>query len=164
MKGTVQSILVVALVLGLFTVFFSCATIIHGTKQNVSISSTPQQADVEVKTVGGVVFFSGKTPASVRLQRKKEYDVIINLAGYQEARVHISKEFDPWVVGNLACGGVIGLVVDAVGGGMWQLEPETIVVTLVTASTDNHTREIYAVFRAMDSDGQLRTLVIPLIR
>lgn len=164
MRGVVQSILAVIMIVGMFLLFLDCATIIHGTKQNVSIDSNPPQAEVIVQTTGGVVYSSGKTPLSVRLKRKQEYDVIIKLAGYQDARVHISKDFDPWVIGNLLCGGVIGLIVDAVGGGMWQLEPETIYVTLATAFKDKHKPEIYAVFYALDSEGQLRSLMVPLTK
>ncbi|MCK4223619.1 MAG: hypothetical protein KAX39_00460 [candidate division Zixibacteria bacterium] len=164
MRGIAQSILAGILAIGLCALCLSCASIIHGTKQDVSINSSPDQAEISVKTVGGVVVFTGKTPASATLKRKQEYDVFINLAGYQEAKVHISKEFDATYLGNLICGGVIGLIIDAVNGAMYKLEPDMIHITLVTALFDEHTSETYAVFRAMDSDGQLRTLVIPLVR
>ena len=88
----------------------------------------------------------------------------INLAGYQEARIHISKEFDPLFLGNLLCGGVIGMIVDASNGAMNKLTPESINVTLVTASIENGTKEVYAVCRIIDDEGQLKTMVIPLIK
>ena len=65
MRGAVQSILAVIMIVGVFLLFLDCATIIHGTKQNVSINSSPPEADVIVQTTGGVVYFSGKTPLSV---------------------------------------------------------------------------------------------------
>ena len=141
-----------------------CASIVHGTKQPVSINSTPTQADFEVKTEGGTIVFQGKTPATATLERKNSYDVTINLAGYQEARIHISKEFDPLFLGNLLCGGVIGMIVDASNGAMNKLTPESINVTLVTASIENGAKEVYAVCRIIDDEGQLKTMVIPLIK
>lgn len=164
MQYTIKSILVLALTILVSSFFMNCASIVHGTKQDISISSSPEAADVTVKTAGGVVSFTGKTPATVQLARKNEYDVFIKLAGYQETTVHINKEFDALFIGNLLCGGIIGMIVDASNGAMNKLAPEVINVTLVTASIDNATKEIYAVFRAMDSEGQLRTLVIPLIK
>ncbi len=164
MKITIKSILIVALSLSISFLLFNCASIIHGTMQDVSISSSPESADVTVKTAVGVISFTGKTPATVKLARKNEYDVFINLAGYQEAKVHINKQFDALYLGNLVCGGVIGLIIDAANGAMNKLEPNVINVTLMTASIDKNTKETYAVFRAMDSEGQLRTLVIPLIK
>ncbi|UCB51886.1 MAG: PEGA domain-containing protein [Candidatus Zixiibacteriota bacterium] len=164
MRDTVRSVLSVVLVVGLLSTFLTCATIMHGTKQDVSISSSPDQAEVEVMTAGGVVVFTGNTPVTTKLQRKHEYDVFINLAGYQEAKVHISKEFDSIYLGNILCGGIIGMIIDAANGAMNKLEPDVISVTLVTALLDEQTRETYAVFRALDSDGQLRTLVIPLVK
>jgi len=163
MKSTFKTFLIVALSIIVSSFFLSCASIVHGTKQDVSITSSPEAAKVTVKTAGGVIAFTGNTPATVKLARKDEYDVFINLSGYQETKVHINKEFDAIYLGNILCGGIIGLIIDASNGAMNKLEPNVINVTLVTASIDKNTKEMYAVFRAMDSQGQLRTLVIPLI-
>lgn len=141
-----------------------CASIIHGTKQEVSISSSPEAAEVVVKTAGGVISFSGKTPASVSLPRKSEYDVFVNLKGYQEAKVHINKEFDALYLGNIVCGGIIGLIIDAANGAMNKLEPDVVSVTLAVASVGKGEKSTYVVFRAIDADGQLRNLVLPLIK
>jgi len=163
MKPTLKAILILPLTIVIASLFFSCASLMHGTKQDISITSSPEAADVQVKTAGGVVAFTGQTPATVKLARKDEYDVFINLAGYQESTVHINKEFDSIYLGNILCGGIIGLIIDASNGAMYNLAPEVINVTLVTALIDKDTKETYAVFRSMDSQGQLRTLVIPLI-
>ena len=163
MRLTIKTILILPLTILIVALFMSCASIIHGTKQDISITSSPEAADVTVKTAGGVVAFTGQTPATAKLARKNEYDVFINLAGYQESTVHINKEFDSIYLGNILCGGIIGLIIDAANGAMYNLAPEVINVTLVTALIDQDTKETYAVFRSMDSQGQLRTLVIPLI-
>jgi hypothetical protein len=164
MKIRVKSLIVLFLIILITTFFVGCATIMHGTTQEVSITSSPEAADVTVKTAGGVISFTGITPATVELPRKDEYDVFINLAGYQEETVHINKEFDSIYLGNILCGGIIGLIIDASNGAMNKLEPSVINVSLVTASVDQNNKQTYAVFRAMDHEGQLRTLVIPLIK
>jgi hypothetical protein len=56
------------------------------------------------------------------------------------------------------------MIIDAVNGAMWKLEPNQIMVSLVTASVNKFDTQIYAVFRALDDKGQVRTLVIPLLK
>ena len=136
MKIIFRFFLFTVLILVLLSLFVGCATIIHGTKQPISINSSPDQGDIVVTREGGVVVFNGKTPTTCELQRKFEYDVTINLAGYQESKIHISKEFDAIYLGNILCGGIIGLIIDASNGAMYKLAPETINVTLITASID----------------------------
>ncbi len=142
----------------------SCATIIKGTKQDVSISSNPDRATVVVKTTGGVIEYNGITPAVVNLSKKNEYLVTISLLGYKETTIQISQSFEPWVIGNLICGGVIGIVIDAVDGAMYKLEPDQVMVSLVTATNGNFDTRPYVIFRALDSKGQLRSLNVPLVK
>ncbi len=160
MRFVIIGILTIAIV-GLLT---NCASIIHGTRQNVTVNSTPTQADLVIKTEGGVIVHQGQTPATVTLERKNSYDVTISLEGYQETKIRINKEFDATYLGNLICGGVIGLIIDAVNGAMYKLEPAMIQAELVTASLKDGSEEIYVVFRVSNDEGQLQTMVIPLIK
>ncbi|MDP8237445.1 MAG: hypothetical protein P9X24_00010 [Candidatus Hatepunaea meridiana] len=73
-----------------------------------------------------------------------------------------SQTFNMWFVGNLICGGILGMIVDYVSGAMWHLEPNMIHVELVTAYKDGKMQR-YAVLGALDDEGQLRTLAVPLI-
>lgn len=151
-------------ILTVSVLLMNCASIVHGTKQDIAIASSPESADVSIVNDGGEKVFTGKTPSTATLKRGNEYDVLINLSGYQESKIHISKEFDAIYLGNILCGGIIGLIVDASNGAMYKLEPGEINVTLMTASIDKNTKETYAVLRAVDFDGELREIVIPLIK
>jgi len=139
-----------------------CATILSGTKQEVSVSTTPPGAEVQVKTNGGLTVYSGTTPASCRLPRGREYLVSIKMEGYKEQELYISREFNAWFIGNLLCGGVLGMVIDAVDGAMWNLDPDAIHIELVRTLTDGRIGT-YAVIGAIDDQGQLRTIAIPMI-
>jgi len=162
---TSKRILFAALIVFCLAIFyFSCASIIHGTKQSITINSTPTQAVFEVKTEGGAIVFHGYTPATVSLDRKNAYDVTIYLDGYQPASLHISKNFDPIFLGNILLGGIIGMVVDYAKGAMYKLSPETINIMLITASKENGAAEIYVVCRLVDEKGQLKTIAMPLIK
>jgi len=164
MKSTRYRVLLSAIIIAVGLLVVNCASIIHGSKQRVSITSAPEQAKVEITTTGGIGVFSGTTPASAKLKRKHEYKVEISLEGYKTQTLMIDKGFDAWVIGNLLCGGIIGLIIDATSGAMYQLEPEMIHVELVLASTGGGETEIYAVFRMMNTDGELQTVVVPMIK
>lgn len=141
-----------------------CATIIKGTNQDISIQSNPSKASVTIKTSGGIEVFSGTTPASAKLSKKKEYVVTVKMDGYKESTVMVNQSFEAWTIGNILCGGVIGLIIDAVDGAMWKLEPDQIMVTMATASLENGETRLYAVYYAMDSEGQLRSMSVPMIK
>jgi hypothetical protein len=141
-----------------------CATIFKGSTQDVGLNSNPQKAAVKVKSMAGVEIFSGTTPTAVKLPKKNEYIVTIDMQGYKTSTVQITQTLEGWFWGNLICGGVIGMVIDYASGAMWDLQPEQISVSLVTASLDGTDTRTYAVFMAVDQDGNLRSLAVPLIR
>lgn len=159
---TSSRIMLLGMSLVILSVLASCASIVSGTKQEISVKSTPTEAEVIVTGSGGQVAFTGKTPAVAELPRKSEYDVEIKLAGYQTETVHIAKGFNGWYLGNIICGGIIGLIVDAVNGAMYKLEPGEISVNLMTAQKSDGTTETYAVLQAVDAEHQLRTQIVPL--
>lgn len=105
----------------LAVVFNSCATIIHGTKQDVSISSNPSKATVIIDNVE-----KGITPLTVELSRKDHHLVQINLDGFLPFETKLTRKVDGWIVGNVIIGGLIGLAVDAMTGGMYMLTPDQI--------------------------------------
>lgn len=144
--------------------FISCATIFKGSSQNINIMSTPDKATISIKTMSGIEVYNGITPASITLAKKHEYLVNIKLAGYKESITQVSQSLQGWFWGNLLCGGVVGMLIDYFSGAMWDLEPETINISLLTANNNGNESETYAVFRALDNEGQPRMLIIPLIK
>lgn len=99
----------------------SCATIMHGTSQTLGISSNPSSAKV---TVNGQEL--GTTPLIADLKRKREHIVKIELQGYLPYETTVTKKVSGWVWGNILFGGLIGLAVDAITGGLYNLTPEQI--------------------------------------
>ncbi len=98
-----------------------CASIIDGTSQKVSFSSNPSSAEV---TVDGRAV--GKTPMTEDLSKKDTHTVRISLSGYHSYEVTLIKKVNSWVWGNLVFGGLIGLGVDALTGGLYELTPSQI--------------------------------------
>jgi uncharacterized protein YceK len=119
-----------------------CATIMHGTKQDVGISSTPTGASVMIdNTINGV------TPVVAKLRRKENHVVRIQMAGYQPFETTLTHSVSGWVWGNVAFGGLIGLAVDAASGGIYKLTPEQVEGSLQTghAAVTNTSEGIYVV-------------------
>ena len=52
-----------------------------------------------------------------------------------------------------ATGGIPGWIIDGVSGAIWKLEPETITITLQTASIDGEEHQVL-VFSWLDADGE----------
>ena len=106
-------------------VITGCATIMHGPRQDVGISSSPAGAMV---TIDGVTY--GKTPVITNLKRNDNHIVKIELAGYEPYETTLTKKLDGWVWGNIVIGGLIGLAIDAISGSINRLTPEEIQATL----------------------------------
>ena len=59
--------------------------------------------------------------------------------GYYPYEMQIQRTVDGWFFGNLIFGGLLGIVIDAVSGSMYQLTPNQVVATMGrnTARTDS---------------------------
>ena len=138
-----------------------CAAIIKGTKHSVDVSSTPASAQITINRVsnggGGLEIFSGTTPATVELSKKNEYVVMIALDGHKEMKVPVTHTgIEGWFWANILCSAPAGLLVDYVTGAMNK--------TLESASLPGQpANQLYATFRALDAQGNLRSMAIPMI-
>jgi len=102
-----------------------CCSIIHGTRQDVGISSAPTGAMVKIDNVS-----SGNTPVVAKLTRKDNHFVRVELSGYQPFDMTLTRSVSGWVWGNIVFGGLIGLAIDAIDGAFYNLSPEQVSATL----------------------------------
>jgi hypothetical protein len=111
----------------LITSSIGCATIATGGggRQSVSVTTEPPGAEVIVN--GQSV---GPSPVNVLLSRKSEHIVEVQSPGYESAKVMIRSRFNPWVVGNIVVGGLIGVVVDVVTDATWTLSSDALNIQL----------------------------------
>ena len=107
----------------------ACASIMHGTSQDVGISSTPTSASVTIDNAT-----NGQTPFVAKLSRKDSHIIHIAADGYQPADLTLTRSVSGWVWGNLLFGGLIGLAVDAITGGLYKLTPDQLNATLAKQS------------------------------
>jgi uncharacterized protein YceK len=122
-RTTLVALIVSALALS------ACASIMHGTSQDVGISSTPTSASVTVDNAT-----QGTTPFVAKLSRKDNHIIHIAADGFQPADLTLTHSTSGWVWGNLIFGGIIGLAVDAISGGLYKLTPEQLNTTLAKQS------------------------------
>lgn len=98
-----------------------CATILHGSKQQIGISSTPTGASISVNGQN-----MGITPMVVKLLRKDTQAIKVEMEGYNPYEIVLTRKVDGWIAGNIIFGGLIGLIVDAADGAMYKLSPEQV--------------------------------------
>lgn len=116
MKIILKSILLTSVIL-----LSSCATIISGSRQNVEINSEPSSAKVFINEIE-----IGNTPVQQNLKRNQEYSLVLKLDGYETYETKLERKFNAWYIGNIAFGGLIGIIIDPITGAMHKLKPEEI--------------------------------------
>tara|TARA_R110002020_G_scaffold414358_1_gene623851 strand:- start:89 stop:556 length:468 start_codon:yes stop_codon:yes gene_type:complete len=137
----------------------SCATIISGSRQNVEIVSEPSSAKVYINEIE-----IGKTPVQKNLKRNQEYQLVLKLDGYKTYQTLLEKKFNAWYIGNIAFGGLIGIIIDPITGAMHKLKPEEIDGNLKSGTTYKTERGNLFIKISMDIDpnsekvGQLEKL------
>ncbi|MCS3755554.1 PEGA domain-containing protein [Salinibacter ruber] len=98
-----------------------CATLIHGSSQEIVVESTPSEAQVEVN--GRPV---GETPTTTVLKRNREYSISIYQEGYEPHHTTLRPGRSLWATVNLLNFFVPGLLVDASTGALYSLDPSTV--------------------------------------
>lgn len=107
-----------------------CATLIHGTDEEIAISSDPSSAAVEVD--GRPV---GETPTTAILERGQSYTIRIYHEGYEPHKEVLRNGWSLWVGVNILNFFLPGLLVDASTGGFYSLEPDEISAKLDSVET-----------------------------
>ena len=130
-----------------------CATILSGTSDPLTVHSTPANAKVEIKRMGGMVVAQGTTPMTTKLKKGREYTVSISLDGYETEMASVLKgDIETTAICNLTS--LPGWGIDYLTGALFQLEPSHINVQLkqVTAQ-DGEGSVSYAFLTVVDEDG-----------
>ena len=103
----------------------SCATIVGGTSQNVSINSNVKGAEI---TVNGLTV--GNTPYTGPIKRGNSTIVTLRKNGYETKTITLSTEIESIFWGNIIIGGVLGSTTDLATGGMYRYAPATLQIDL----------------------------------
>jgi hypothetical protein len=137
MKTSVVSSLIV---LATCSLFVGCASIISGRNADVAIDSYPSNAHVIIHDNDGRQVAEVNTPGVVSLKRNRRYflparyTATFEAPGYAPTEVPLRSTINPWIIGNVAVGGVIGLAVDNATGAAWKPKQSEIHTQLVPLS------------------------------
>lgn len=107
---------IIAALLSLTITLSGCASMINGTTQNISVSSTQRDAKLYMN---GEYIATGNGVATLR--KKEDYILTAKKEGCNDTSVPVSKSFDPTtLLGILIDFGVISmLVIDGAVTGAW---------------------------------------------
>jgi len=104
-----------------------CASVIHGTRQVIPVASVPPEAKVYMQGVQVAT-----TPGKIEVRRKDEGVTLrFEKDGYKAIEVRLSRRVSGAAFGNLALGGVIGLIVDFSNGAAYKQTPSQINASLL---------------------------------
>ncbi len=111
--------------LALMTLLPACATVVEGTSDTITLSTTPAGATCTVDRNGERVGAVAATPGSLRLSKSRhDLNVTCTKEGYQLATTTASSRFTGATFGNILAGGVVGVVVDAASGANNRYPPD----------------------------------------
>ena len=125
----------------------SCATIVSSQQKPTSINSAPSKLAYVVTDEDGAVVSQGYTPSQAMLSRSSgyfrpgKYMIEIKKGGKVVGKEIITAGINGWYFGNLAIGGLIGMIiVDPLSGAMYRM-PESVTVntTLMAAASPQST-------------------------
>lgn len=119
-----------------------CASIVSKSKYPVTIYTEPSAAKVEVRDQDGIVRFIGTSPTTAMLDAghgyftRARYTVTASKEGYSSVMTPLQTSIDPWYWGNIAIGGLIGiLIVDPITGAMFEIDQPMATMSLVPTAT-----------------------------
>ena len=116
----------------------SCASIVHGSRQQVRLSSEPSGAEVEI--FGGAYHEKRKTPCTLDVKSNSTYNMIFSKKGYKDANRSTSSSLSGWFwVGAIFV--PFSLIIDLISGSAYRLSPDNVAVVLMKTEDSNNWRE-----------------------
>ena len=103
----------------------SCATILGGTDQPITIDSNVRGAMLQMDGMN-----LGQTPFTGNIKRDKDPIVTISHPGYQSEQLVLSSTLRGLVAVNIITGGPFGTTTDFASGAAWEYSPNTYYVNL----------------------------------
>jgi hypothetical protein len=132
----------------LFAGLSGCASLAGSSMDPVELHSAPEGAHFLIETEEGRSIFNGTTPDTVTLAKSQgyfdgaDYTITFMKPGYAPAYASLETSPNAWYwAGNLLFGWLYGwLVVDPLGGGMWNFEHSRIDQVLVKQTESKNCR------------------------
>lgn len=116
-----------------------CASIVHGTSQDLTLAVQPAQSSVSVYRLSGErVAGPGVSPGTLEVQRPKggqSYLILATKPGHCPTYIVTKMGASSSATqGNLLLGGVVGVSVDMASGAAYAIDPPSVTGTLLEDS------------------------------
>ena len=116
-----KKIITIALIISLFLLTSSCATLFKGTSSKLDLNSNPQGAQVYVN--GN---YMGDTPIRLKLESKNTYNIEFKKEGYETKTVNITNHVGAgWIVLDILAG-LVPVIIDAATGAWYELDQKNV--------------------------------------
>lgn len=147
----------------LSTYLGGCASIVSSSSRNVTISTEPDQAQVEIVNVkdNNTSILKASTPhtlnmdASAGFFQPAEFKIKLSKDGYLPIEKQLKANINGWYFGNVVFGGLLGiLIIDPATGAMWKFYDDKVNVKLYKDSPEGRismAREVYSGLEAMEA-------------
>jgi hypothetical protein len=121
-----------------------CATIVEGTDQTLSVSTTPAGATCELIRGGTTIGLVNPTPGSINVEKSQD-DITVKCEKeeHQSAARSFASQLQGMTFGNILFGGIIGVAVDASSGAMHEYEPSIHLVLAPNEFASLETRDAF---------------------
>ncbi len=107
------------------TLLGSCASIIHGTHDTVTVNSLEKGTTIYIDGVA-----RGTDTATADVRRGKPHTIKVEKDGFQPVTIETTEEFDPTtLLGIFIDFGIISIPVDLISGAAWKQAPTAYTVT-----------------------------------
>ncbi|MBU1864075.1 MAG: PEGA domain-containing protein [Candidatus Omnitrophica bacterium] len=122
-----KSLIAIFLIVAITITHSGCASIFCGTSQQVSVTSDPDGAKIEIDGIK-----QGNAPMTMNLKRKKKHMIKATMEGYEDKIYFTEKEFNPVTLVNLLALWffIVGIVIDGCTGAMYKFDPDNVVMIL----------------------------------
>ncbi len=109
------------LIISLFLLTSSCASIIKGTSNKVDFNSKPQGAKIYVN--GN---YMGDTPIRLKLESKRTYNIEFRKEDYKTKTFNITNQVGVgWIVLDILMG-LVPVIIDAATGAWYELDQKNV--------------------------------------
>jgi len=119
-----------------------CASIVDGGDKTVQITSEPPGAKLSIYDRNQRLIATQTTPTLISLRREQgffsaaNYRLVCDMPGYNSSEMQFKATMNPWYLGNIVFGGLIGiLIVDPATGAMWSFPTKELNFTLESLGT-----------------------------
>jgi hypothetical protein len=131
-----------------------------GSSQGVSVDTDPPGATCSVARGGEQLAAIGTTPGQVTISKGfHAVDIDCNKDGHLSSKASLSTSFQPWTLGNILLGGVIGLAIDAATGAMVEYPKSATVLLVPSQFSSTQERDEYFKAKAAGIEEEAAKLI-----